>query len=156
MKADDAADYFHVNRRVGWSPFKLLSTGETIDIGGVSNPYFRFFEEHQRMYGLAAKDGAISQVAGVRFLAAVRAGDVNANDLAATAHDLATHLVGFLRELIWEDVRRREFPHVPSRQRCMWLIPSLEGVEYWRKRMDVTGDFPGSARSSSGTSSYRK
>ena len=47
----------------------------------------------------------------------------------------------YARELIWGDVRRSEFSHPPSRQRCVWLIPNQNGVKFWLQRMGVGGRF---------------
>ena len=141
MQANHDIGYYHVNRLVGWSPYSFLDEGTVLNVGGESNPYFRFFEKYRKTYPVTQNDGSELQVLGVRFLRAVRSGEVNSTELPNVAHDLARHLVTFLRELIWEDVRRREFPHLPSRQRCMWLIPSLDGVRFWIARMGVTDHF---------------
>ena len=141
MQANHDISYYHVNRLAGWSPYPLLDEGIVLNVGGESNPYFGFFEKYRKTYPVTQNDGSELQVLGVSFLSAVRSGEVNSTELPNVAHDLAQHLVTFLRELIWEDVRRREFPHLPSRQRCMWLIPSLDGVRFWIARMGVTNDF---------------
>ena len=112
-----------------------------MDVGGSSNPYLRFFETQQKTYPVTLDDGSIVQVPGVKFIASVSRGEINPGNLAETALDLVQHLVAYLRELIWEDVRKREFPHLPSRQRCVWLTPSQEGVKYWLGRMSVNQDF---------------
>lgn len=57
------------------------------------------------------------------------------------ARDFSSHLTRQTGEIVFEDVRRREFPHLPSRQRCVWLIPNQGGVKFWLRRMDVGGQF---------------
>ncbi|TAJ08484.1 MAG: DUF2441 domain-containing protein [Nitrospirae bacterium] len=140
-QADTTVDYYHINRRAAWAPYQFLQAGSILDVGGTTNPYFAFFENHKKTYPVTQRDGSTINVSGVRFLGAVANDEVNSTALPGIAHDLAKHLVAFLRELIWEDVRRKEFPHLPSRQRCIWLIPSLAGVRYWLKRMEVAADF---------------
>ncbi|MFQ5998433.1 MAG: DUF2441 domain-containing protein [Candidatus Bathyarchaeia archaeon] len=141
MQADESVDFYHVNRQVAWSSYTLLKAGDSLDVGGESNPYFRFIEKSKKTYGVTQPDGSELQVPGMRFLNAVRRGEVNSPKLPDIAYDLANHLVVFLRELIWEDVRSREFPHLPSRQRCIWLIPSIDGVRYWIGRMGIESNF---------------
>ncbi len=80
-------------------------------------------------------------VSGVRFVGAVAKGEVNSPNIAGIAYDLAKHLVAYVRELVWKDLRKKEFPHLPSRQRCIWLIPTLAGVKYWIKRMELSGEY---------------
>jgi hypothetical protein len=140
--ADPCLDYYHINRIVDWSPFSKLNPGDQIDIGGMSNPYFRFFETRKITYPVMLSDDTQLMVSGVRFLALVASGELPPpNNFPNIAHDLANHFTMYVRELIWEDVRKKEFPHLPSRQRCIWLIPSLTGVKYWIQRMGVSGEF---------------
>lgn len=41
-----------------------------------------------------------------------------------------------IRELIFEEVRNAMFPQLPSRQRCIWLIPdNPAAVKYWWSTM---------------------
>lgn len=128
-------DYFHINRVLPYSRHPLLRTGDVIEIGHESNPYFRVYETSRKAYSLTAPDGQNVSVPGVKFLGGVRRGEIDCPRLPVIAHELATHLAGLVGELIWEDVRQREFPGLPSRQRCVWLVPDLEAVRYWLERL---------------------
>lgn len=134
-------DYYHVNRIVSWSPYGLLKVGEEVDVGVATNPYFRFYETYGKTYPVTQPDGKVVHRPGVAFLKQVLSGVVNAGDLTQTAVDLASHLASHLGELVFEDIRKEEFPHLPSRQRCVWLIPTQNGVKYWLQRMNVDGQF---------------
>jgi len=136
-QADQEKDYFHINRVLPYSTHQLLSTGDSVDIGGESNPYFRFYEKNRKTYQLTQSDGQTLQIPGVKFLGSVKSGEINCPTLPAIAHELSMHLAGLVGELIWEDVRKKEFPHLPSRQRCIWLIPNISGVKYWVLRLGV-------------------
>jgi hypothetical protein len=142
--ADTERDYYHINRAVSWSPYSLLSDGDEVDVGGSSNPFFRLFETARVEYDVNVGDGSAAQVPGIRFLQLARAGEITGltmQGLAAIADEVSRHFVRYVRELIWEDVRRREFPHLPSRQRCVWLIQNQDGVRYWLGRMNAGGAF---------------
>ena len=141
MRTETEARYYHINRVVAWSSFPKISVGSVIDVGGVSNPYFAFFENYKKAYPVNQPDGTVIEVPGAHFLRAANTGEINSPELPKIATDFAQHTVTFLRELIWEDVRRREFPHLPSRQRCIWLISTIEGVRYWLGRMGNPEDF---------------
>ena len=134
-QANEEKHYFHINRLLPYSPHQLLKEGDVADVGGESNPFFRFYETCKRTYPVTVEGGEIVQVPGVKFLGAVKRGEVNCHNLANVAAELSTHFAGLVGELIWEDVRKREFPHLPSRQRCVWLIPDLAGVKYWVARL---------------------
>lgn len=41
-----------------------------------------------------------------------------------------------VRELVFEEVRTREYPHCPSRRTCIWLMPDdLSAVKAWRSSL---------------------
>ena len=128
-------DYFHINRVLHYSEYQFLKVGDSIDIGGSSNPYFSFYEKNSKTYPFTNSNGEVVQMPGVQFIGGVRNGEINCNILPHIAYELSAHLAGLIGELIWEDVRKREFPHLPSRQRCIWLIPDLAGVKYWTARL---------------------
>ena len=48
---------------------------------------------------------------------------------------VARHFVTLARERFWKSVRLAEFPDRPSRQRCLWLCPSLENGRDWLARL---------------------
>ena len=136
--ADTSKDYFHIKRLVPWSSFKKWEEGEVINIRGESNPYFSFFETQQKAYPVTTDSGVVN-FGGAHFIGSVARGEVNSSDVANIADDLVRHFVAYIRELIWEDVRKTEFPHLPSRQRCIWLIPNREGVSFWLNRLGLEG-----------------
>lgn len=138
--ANPTVDYYHVNRRVAWSAYTLLKEGDVLDIGGKSNPYFAYFETHRYAVPVTLPDGEKISSPAIRFLGAVERGEAQHPQLPRIANEIARHFVTYVRELIWEDVRRREFPHLPSRQRCFWLIPTIEGAKYWVARLECKAD----------------
>lgn len=137
-QANQEKDYFHINRVLPYSPHSLLKAGDAVDVGGESNPYFRFYQNHKKTYPLTTDNGQTLQIPGVKFLGGVNRGEINCPNISGIAHELSTHLAGLIGELVWEDIRKNEFPHLPSRQRCIWLIPDIAGVKYWISRLGVT------------------
>ena len=131
------AVYFHINRVVPWSSLPKWNIGDVIDIGGESNPYFSFFETNQKTYGVTTPDNVTHQLSGKQFLNAVRDGEIDCPNVAGIAADITQHFVNYVRELIWEDIRKSEFPHLPSRQRCIWLAADEEGVKFWLQNLGL-------------------
>lgn len=44
-----------------------------------------------------------------------------------------------VREFIFEEVRARQFPHLPSRQKCLWVIDDTpQALDYWVNKADLT------------------
>lgn len=53
-------------------------------------------------------------------------------------HAVFNQYLMMVREFVFEEVRRKHFPHKPSRQRGMWLIPlNNDALTYW---WDVMGE----------------
>jgi hypothetical protein len=137
--ADPNRDYYHINTLVPYNPYGPLGVGDEVDIGGRSNPYFRFFEKGTIKYPLRNADGSVDPVPVVTFTSRVAQGEIDEpEDYAEFLVNVAWHCATYLSETIWEEVRRREFPRLPSRQRCVWLIPSQAGVRFWLPRMQVS------------------
>lgn len=55
----------------------------------------------------------------------------------ASVETVLSDYVLFARETIFEEIREKHFPHMPSRQRCVWLIPDSENLDkrlkFWLK-----------------------
>ena len=51
---------------------------------------------------------------------------------------MINHYLRVLRELIFETVRERSFPHLISRWGCIWLISSKKGIGVWLKNLGIT------------------
>lgn len=43
----------------------------------------------------------------------------------------------FSREIIFEEIRQRYFPHLPSRHHCIWLIPAnnMQAITFWKQQL---------------------
>ena len=130
------AYYFHINSTANLSPHAVMRRGDTIDVGASNNPFFRFYEVHQRTYTVTeAPTGAVHNVPAMKFLRLVRDRTVKTDGLPAIAVETANHFLMLARELLWENVRLAEFPDAPSRQRCIWLVDSLTHVKSWIERL---------------------
>ena len=52
------------------------------------------------------------------------------------ANGCLAHYLKLVREFVFEEVRTNSFPTLPSRYRCIWLIPKkIESVKYWWERL---------------------
>ena len=100
-------DYFHINRKLPYSTHQLLKIGDSIDVGGESNPYFRFYEKESKTYQIATTDGHTIPIPGVKFIGEVKFNKINYPDLPTIAHDVSMHLAGLVGELIWEDIMKK-------------------------------------------------
>lgn len=124
--------FFHINSNANLSPHDLMRRGNVIEIGKHTNPFLRFYETHKRTYSVTDNNtGEVHQVPAIRLLRCVKDGTVTSNMLPTIAFETANHFLMLARELVWENVRLAEFPDAPSRQRCIWLIRTLEDTKRW-------------------------
>lgn len=133
----DEAVYFHINRVVNRPSTKMWNVGDTIEIGRKVNPYFSFMESERKTYTVRMFDLTTQKLSGKQLLNAVCSGQASCLNVAEIALDIVDHLVTYVREIIWEDIRKSEFPHLPSRQRCIWLIADVEGLKFWLQNLDL-------------------
>lgn len=80
--------------------------------------------------------------------------DIYANPSKYNAETLEHHTSVALRELALEEVRKKKYPHYPSRMGCLYVSKSLQEAENWGKffvelgrptyhivKLDVKGNF---------------
>lgn len=50
------------------------------------------------------------------------------------------HYMKAVRELLFEEMRKDFFPSLPSRTRCLWVMPdNKETIQYWSNELNVEG-----------------
>lgn len=134
-------EYLHINRTVAWGRHPPLRVGDVFRAGDDYNPYFRYFYDQHLRATVRLPSGKDAVIGRVKYYEDVAAGRVTDHALAIGALQTIKHFVKLAGELIWEDVRSNEFPHLPSRQRCIWLIQDLENLGHWVSRLECS--FPG-------------
>src|ERR1035438_1863549 len=91
-------------------PYKSVFTaGQKVTLGTTYTPFFNFYEG-SRQYPVNQADGSVIQVKAIKFLTAVRDGQISCPNLPTIAREIASHYVMLARELIMEEIRLSEFP----------------------------------------------
>src|SRR5688500_15349972 len=106
---------YHINSQANFSPYALMRPGEVVSVGATTNPFFRFYDAHQRTYRVTEANGQVTMVPAIHLLARVKEGTINPHSPAGDALEVAKHFMMLARELVWESVRLAEFPNEPSR-----------------------------------------
>lgn len=120
-------------------PYKqALVRGQKLSVGAAYNPFFGFYEQ-SRHYPVTQADGSSIQVMAIAFLKQVRDGRINCPQIAAIAAEVAEHYVMLSRELLMEEIRQRDFPEVPSRQKCLYLCETPQEAQAWNTRIGDGG-----------------
>jgi hypothetical protein len=87
--------YFHINSNANLSPHPIMRRGDVFEIGRTTNPFFRFYEVHQRTYPVTdTPTGIVHQVPAMKFLRLVKDGEVTGTDLPTIARVELTRFRG--------------------------------------------------------------
>jgi len=101
-------EFYHVQRNKFYNPYPLWEEGKTYFCGKEKNPYIKVFDEFS----------ANNQQTQEALTGAVE------------------HYQNIIREIAFEEVRKEFFPNLPSRQRCLWVIPNEEeSIDYWWQQL---------------------
>jgi len=69
------AIFYHINRNANLSPFPRMGQGDTIEVGNITNPFFRFYEIYHRTYPVnITETGTTENIGAMSFLKHVRSG----------------------------------------------------------------------------------
>lgn len=95
--------------------------GETIFIGDTKNPFLGYYDTCQ-FY---------------------ESDNISDPDKIILLTNVLGEYIQFVRETVFEEVRQKHFPQLPSRQRCLWLIPDTqkfpEALNFWLNKL-ITQD----------------
>lgn len=125
---------YQVNRILAYSPYPLVTEGQKLDTAA-DNPFFQYYENNVPTHAVTMADNSTVNLGPIKFLRAVRDGQVNAHNLPQAALDSAQHFMTLARELLFEKVRAERYAKLPSRQRSLWVVESLKELAYWRDRL---------------------
>jgi len=139
MKIVKNKDYYHIQRFD--CPHKW-NVGNTFSFGNQNNHYANRFNNPGFVY--ATETGEKIQIlqSFYRIKSLLNTGNVSGIDLRKIV-ELIKVLRRFAddtlivhRENVFEEIRAKNFPNLPSRKRCIWLIPfNKESLDFWVPRI---------------------
>jgi hypothetical protein len=104
--------YYHIHTKAEHNEgYPPLQTGTALKIGSILNPYY------SRIQNSATRTSP-----------------------GITTADISRYYSVMLREVVFENLRLREYPVLPSRTTCLWVSKSLEDARYWFNRIPFEGD----------------
>lgn len=136
------AIYYHVNRSGLAAGEGLFEPGDLIATGAKSrNHYFEGVMDFHRYYphdkGL---DGPIPVMQFLSTTVADRYVEGNALLTKARLHTIVDSQLQAIREQAFELVRLGQFPHLPSRTRCLWVCATEDEARRWLKELKNSVD----------------
>ena len=142
-----AADkkYYHIQKKGSWE------VGETYFIGKEKNTFYTYFDKKGNNYYDPKSGRSINTFdiakSMVDFLKTKRKSpnltkfhSFDKDQAIKHLFDTLGHYLRFVREHLFEEVRKEFFPDLPSRLRCLWIIPhDKNAVNYWWKNLGRKG-----------------
>jgi len=133
--------FFTVNRVHEHVNNKPLMMGKRLDVGEELNPSALFRENVRRQtYGIKTDGG--EDITPIALINAVREGKIKPpQNIDLFVMQLLNSLNKTVAELLFEQVRKEEYPECPSRQKCLWLVETIEETKRWEKEFAPYGFF---------------
>ena len=135
----DFMEYYHINCCAEHNPYGALNVGSIVSTSKEQvNPYYQNLLNGAKKFNILSTES----VPILKFFHKLSEGEYdkiiplrNHKNVAKFAYDYLDQYIKFARETHFENVRRIEFPDLPSRQHCIWLAKNYDDVCYWQFRL---------------------
>lgn len=131
--------FYHIHKIQNANIEKLWIVGNRINIGKEYNCFFKLAREFE------PKFSEIDDVQNVpwnnvymNYKINCQLTKENTYMLLENASCIISEYQMLIREIVYENVRKKEFNNLPSRQRCIWLCKE-EQLEFWKR--SIGGNF---------------
>ena len=123
--------HFHYYKETG----PLLHEKYLYTIGPGPNFFWQYYLQHEITYPKEPYQGKFAwKLAELH----AEAGLFQNLELTKSVYDFLQYSVSemgmFLREMVFEEIRRAKYPQLPSRRICMWLVDA-KCQDHWRARL---------------------
>lgn len=141
MKIIESEGFFHISRENRWN------IGDTITAGLNENPFWLLSKDFSP--ALLVNNEAIPLFEVFEKYEQFDLTQNNIDWLYTQLKTISKETAFYIRERVFEDVRKEFFPHLPSRQKCLWVSKG-DQLPYWRSispelqrtilKLDLNGD----------------
>lgn len=140
LKEVNGEEFYHIQRSNLPIPWEI---GQQIEVGKEYNYFYEYFFDHRMGVKNSAGD-FISLNYLLEKIIATHEGKEDPDsdieriygyDLLKSLKDASVAIKEYtmlLREIISEQVRVEKFSNLPSRLKCIWVLPNLDSVRYWK------------------------
>ena len=129
--------YYHINKEnCTWK------IGDEIEFGTKSNLYWRFLANKGDSININGEDFEVYKIVNAAYdeyikeyppPAKMKGYHFNPIRTLKESIDSLGNALKICREISFESIRKDFYPKLPSRQKCIWLIPNNgESLEFWK------------------------
>lgn len=114
---------YHISRENSWN------IGDILIAGAKENQFWCICKDYSKMIRVNGVEMSIFQM-----IDQVSDFDVTQNNIAflyQNLKDISKETAFYIREQVFEDVRSKDYPLLPSRQKCLWVCEE-DQLAYWR------------------------
>ncbi len=137
--------YYHIQRKDPNQPFWEIGDVLTVPTGTKNNFIEGMFDTEYSRYageGLYWDSDIICHYSAIQMGFETKSSDMdnsffNPEGILRMSYTMINHYLRVLRELIFETIREKNFPHLISRWECIWLIPSKRSIGFWLKKLGI-------------------
>lgn len=114
---------YHISRENTWNIGDILIAGEQ------ENQFWNICKNYSKTVRVNGEEMSIFQM-----IDRVANFDVTQNNITflyQNLKDVSKETAFYIREQIFEDIRQKHYPTLPSRQKCLWVCEE-EQLSYWK------------------------
>lgn len=114
---------YHISRENTWNIGDILIAGEQ------ENQFWNICKNYSKTVRVNGEEMSIFQM--IDRVANFEVTQNNITFLYQTLKDVSKETAFYIREQIFEDIRQKHYPTLPSRQKCLWVCEE-DQLSYWK------------------------
>lgn len=114
---------FHISKRLDWQ------IGDTLTCGKDFNPFWNTCASFDPKISLSGEQMTFFEL--FDRCSVIKPTEENVNALYKNLKTISKECAFYIREQVFEDIRRTYYPDKPSRQTCLWVCEA-DQLPYWK------------------------
>ena len=114
---------YHISRENNWN------IGDVLIAGKQENQFWSICKDYSKMVRVNGVEMSIFQM--IDQVPNFEVTQNNITFLYQNLKDISKEMAFYIREQIFEDIRRNYYPLLPSRQKCLWVCEE-DQLAYWK------------------------
>ena len=114
---------YHISRDNNWNIGDVLVAGEK------DNQFWSICKDYSKTVRVNGKEMTIFQM--IDIVPNFEITQNNITFLYQNLKDIAKETAFYIREQVFEDIRQKHYPELPSRQKCLWVCET-DQLSYWK------------------------
>ena len=114
---------YHISRENSWNVGDVLVCGEK------ENEFWRICKNYSRTVSVDGTEMSVFQM--FKQVSNFEVTQNNITFLYENLKSISKETAFYIREQVFEDIRQKYYPSLPSRQKCLW-VSEYDQIPYWK------------------------